>query len=289
MPSDSLGSRPRQVVLKHPRGGTDITVDGDSVTLMGVINRSPESNSLDAYAKSSAHAVEIARRYRKSGIELVDVGGQSTNFRNPRISIDEERRRLIPTVHALVDEGWVVSVDTFRPQIAQEAVAAGAALINDTSGLQDPDMVQVVSDARIPVVMMYLDGNTPLMVEDYDDSPGRARRIAADLKARLDDLASKGITSVVVDPGSAINYPVSDDRLAKSNFDMAEFLHPLTALPAPVLYAVSRWERHYWNVALAALAMAAGAAMLRIHDVRWIAEVAWLMSRTGRKPEEMDE
>ena len=116
---------------------------------------------------------------------------------------------------------------------------------------------------------------------------GRTRRIAAKLRVRLDDLAQAGVDSVIVDPGSAINYRVSDDRLARSNFDMAEALHPLAELPAPVLYAVSRWEQHHWNVALAALAMAAGAAMLRIHDVRWIAEVAWLMSRLSRKPENM--
>ena len=202
--------------------------------------------------------------------------------------MDDERHRLIPTVHALASEGWVVSADTFRPHIAQEAIAAGAALINDTSGLQDPAMVQVASETQTPVVMMYLDGKTPLLVEDYDDSPGRTQRIATRLKARLDELAMEGVTSVVVDPGSAINYRVSDDRLAKSNFDMAESLHPLATLPAPVLYAVSRWQRHHWNVALAALAMAAGASMLRIHDVEWIAEVAWLMSRMERKPGGMD-
>ena len=288
MSPSSHSSRPSEVVLKCPVGGADITVSGNSVTLMGVINRSPESNSVDTYARSPTHAVEMAKEYRRLGVEVVDVGGQSTNFRNPRISIDEERRRLIPTIHALASEGWVVSADTFRSQIAREAIAAGAALINDTSGLQDPGMVQVVSETQSPVVMMYLDGKTPLQVEEYDDSPGRIQRIATRLKVRLGELANEGITSVIVDPGSAINYRVSDDRLAKSNFDMAESLHPLAALPAPVLYAVSRWQRHHWNVALAALAMAAGASMLRIHDVKWIAEVAWLMSRMNRKPGDMD-
>ena len=289
MSSQPLISHPSTVVLKNPRGGGNVTVGGDSVTLMGVINRSPESNSADTYAKSPAHAVAMAKHYRTLGADVIDVGGQSTNFRNPHTSIREERNRLIPTIDALASEGWIVSVDTFRSQIAEEAIQAGAALINDTSGLQDPVMKQVASETRTPVVMMYLDGRNPLLVETYDDSPGRTERIAIRLKARLDDLANEGITSVIVDPGSAINYRVSDERLAKSNFEMAEALHPLTALPAPVLYAVSRWDKHHWNVALAALAMAAGATMLRIHDVELIAEVAWLMSRIGRKPGEKGE
>ena len=273
------------VTLKNPFGGDAVTVGAGGVTLMGVVNRSPESNSTDVYASSPVEAMAIARRYRASGVEVIDVGGQSTNFRNPRISAGEELDRLIPTIEALAGEGLVVSADTFRPEVASEALDAGAALVNDTSGLHDPAMIDVVSASRTPAVLMYLDGEHPLAVAAYDDSSGRAERVAGRLGARLDELAGAGVDSVIVDPGSAINYRIPDDRLARSQFEIAERLGSLAALPAPVLYAVSRWERRHWNVALAALAIAAGAAMLRIHDVEWVAEVSWLMGRLPRKPD----
>ena len=276
------------VVLKNPFGGETVTVGGGGVTLMGVINRSSESNSTDAYAAGPAEAVAIAQRYRASGVEVIDVGGQSTNFRNPRISTGQELDRLIPTVERLAGEGLVVSADTFRPEVASEAIGAGAALVNDTAGLQDPEMIGLVSASRTPAVLMYLDGESPLAVEDYDDSAGRAHRIADRLRSRLDEVTEAGVDSVIVDPGSAINYRLPDDRLARSQFEIAETLGPLAALSAPVLYAVSRWEKHHWNVALAALAMAAGAAMLRIHDVEWIAEVSWLMDRLPHRPKSLE-
>ena len=282
-PAEQPGRVP--VTLANPLGGDAVTVGGEDVTLMGVINRSPESNSADVYAASPAEAVGLARRYRASGVGVIDVGGQSTNFRNPHISTDEELDRLIPTVRALAEEGWVVSADTFRPEVAAAALDAGAALINDTSGLRDPKMIELVSTLRAPVVLMYLDGLNPLAVEAYDDSSGRTQRIAHQLDARLRDLDEAGVDSVIVDPGSAINYPLPDDRLARSQFEIAESLRPLADLSAPVLYAVSRWEKHHWNVALAALAISTGAAMLRIHDVEWIAEVAWLMRRLPHKPD----
>ena len=276
------------VTLKNPRGGDAVTVGAGGVTLMGVINRSPESNSTDVYASGPAEAMAIARRYRAAGVEVIDVGGQSTNFRNRRISAGEELDRLIPTIEALAGEGLVVSADTFRPEVASEALDAGAALVNDTSGLRNPEMIGLVSSSRTPAVLMYLDGENPLAVEAYDDSSGRTERVADRLGTRLEELAEAGVGEVIVDPGSAINYRIPDDRLARSQFEIAERLGPLASLPAPVLYAVSRWEKHHWNVALAALAMAAGAAMLRIHDVEWIAEVSWLMGRLPRKPGILD-
>lgn len=273
------------VVLKNPRGGDVVTVGDGGVTLMGVINRSAESNCPYTYAPDVATAMDMARAYRKVGVEVIDVGGQSTNFRKRRTSPEEEMERLVPTVEALANEGFVVSADTFRPEVAAAALDAGTALLNDTAGFNDPDMVTLAAKTRIPVVLMYLDGAHPYAVTDYDDSPGRTGRIAVHLKQRLAELAAAGIDQAIVDPGSSINYHMTDEQLARSNFDIAASLAPLVALRAPVMYAVSRWREPYWNVAQAAIAMTTGAAMLRIHDVREIAEVAWLMRQLPRPPE----
>jgi dihydropteroate synthase len=251
---------------------------------MGVINRSPESANKDVYADSPQAAVSIALRFRESGVEVIDVGGQSTNFENPRIAEDVELDRLIPTVAALAEAGFVVSADTFRPAVAQAAVDAGAAFINDTAGLSDAEMIGVVAEVQVPVILMHLEGDQPLNVEGYDDAIGKPERIASSLAARMAELEQLGIGDVIVDPGTGISYRTDYDRFSQSQFEIAERLGPLTALNAPVLYAVPRKKDRYRNVALAVLAMASGAAMLRIHDVEMISDVAWLMRRLPNKP-----
>ena len=87
-------------------------VGAPGIVLMGVINRSPESANLDVYAPSPEAAVDLGAQYVEHGVRVIDVGGQSTNYDNPDIGIDEELRRLVPTVEALVEAGHVVSVDT---------------------------------------------------------------------------------------------------------------------------------------------------------------------------------
>lgn len=275
----------RTVILKNPAGGDPVEVGGGAVTLMGVINRSPESANKDVYADSPDAAIDLAARYAAAGVRVIDIGGQSTNYDNPQIAVDEELTRLIPTVAALADAGHVVSVDTFRASVAQAAIHAGAALLNDTAGLTDPDMVQVASATAVPVVLMHLEGDNPLDVGAYDAEAGKPQRVAAALADRLSDLAGFGVADVIVDPGTGISYRSDYDKYSQAQFEIAEHLSHLVAIGAPVLYAVPRKSDRHRNVALAALAMAGGAAMLRIHDVEMIADVAWLMRRLPDKPE----
>lgn len=273
------------VTLKNPRGGAAVAVGSGGVTLMGVINRSPESANRDVYAADPDAALVLARRFAADGVEVVDVGGQSTNYENPRVAVEEELDRLIPTVEALAGEGHVVSVDTFRVEVAEAALDAGAAMLNDTSGLKDEDMMALVADRAVPVVLMHLEGEQPLEVGEYDDGAGKPDRIAASLRGRLESLAAAGVGSVIVDPGTGISYRSDYDRYSQAQFEIAEHLGALTRLGCPVLYAVPRKTDRHRNVALAALAMASGAAMLRIHDVGMISDVAWLMRRLPEKPE----
>ena len=215
---------------------------------------------------------------------MIDVGGQSTNYENPQVTVAEELDRLIPTVEALVDAGVVVSADTFRAEVAAAAVDAGAGLINDTAGLGDADMRAVVGEKGVPVVLMYLEGQVPLEVDAYDDGVDKHLRMAEVIRTRLDELTMAGVDQAIVDPGTGISYRSDYDRYSQSQFEIAENLQPLVALGAPVLYAVPRKADRYRNVALAALAMASGASMLRIHDVEAIGDVAWLMRHIPNKP-----
>ena len=272
------------VSLNNPYGGSAVEVGGGGVTLMGVINRSPESANKDVYADTAETALRLADHYASFGVRVVDVGGQSTNYENPRIAAEEELDRLIPTVEALAQAGAVVSVDTFRPGVGAAAIDAGAALINDTSGLADTDMVTVLAATGVPSVLMHLEGEHPLGVGAYDDSAGKPDRIATGLRTRLAELAEAGVTALILDPGTGISYRSDYDRYSQAQFEIAEHLAPLTSLGAPVMYAVPRKADRHRNVALAALAMGSGAAMLRIHDVEMISDVAWLMRRLDDKP-----
>lgn len=273
------------VELRNPLTGNSVTVDrGGPVTLMGVINRSPESANKDVYAAGAGEAVAMADRYRAAGVSVIDVGGQSSNFANPEIDVLEELDRVLPTVRALAEADHVVSVDTWKPEVAERCLEAGAALVNDTGGLQDPRMVEVVAAAGIPAVLMHIEAARPLEVGAYESRAGKPERIADWVTRRIDELAVAGVHHLIVDPGVAISYRTDYDEYSMAQFEVAEHLGALAGLGRPVLYAVPRKEARYRNVALAALAMAGGAAMLRIHDVAAIADVAWLMRRLPAKP-----
>ncbi len=286
MQEPRLKTAPNPVVtLKNPHGGAAVEIGTPGVVLMGVINRSPESANKDVFASSPEAALKLARRFTGSGVQVIDVGGQSTNYENQRVSVDEELERVVPTVDRLAHEGFVVSVDTFRAEVAAEAIGVGASLLNDTAGLVDPSMVEVVATTGIPAVLMHLEADQPLDVDGYDDAVGKPERIANRLGERLTDLGGRGIEDLILDPGTGISYRSDYDRYSQSQFEIAENLDHLTALGVPVMYAVPRKADRYRNVALAALAMASGATMLRIHDVEMIGDVAWLMRRIDDKPE----
>jgi dihydropteroate synthase len=136
---------------------------------------------------------------------------------------------------------------------------------------------------------MHIEAARPLEVAAYESRAGKPDRIAAWMTRRIEELAAAGIEDLIVDPGVAISYRTDYDEYSKAQFEVAEHLGALTATGRPVLYAVPRKEARYRNVALAALAMAGGAAMLRIHDVAAISDVAWLMRRLPDKPVVSDE
>ena len=273
------------VTLGGAAGGDPVVVGGGGVTLMGVINRSPESISRDCYAAGPDEALMMAERYGKLGVQVIDVGGQSSSFTAPRLSAAEEMDRALPTVAALAGEGWATSVDTFHPEVAAEALRAGAVLVNDTSGLQNPQMVRLAAQTQAPFVLMYIEGPDPHRVKLRDDGAGKPQRMAARLEKRRQELAEAGVGKVILDTGCGINYDTDYEHYARVQFEQAEQMRAFTALPAPAMFTVPRKDDRHRIPALAALAMAAGADMLRVHDVEIVSDIAWLMGRLPRPPE----
>ncbi|WP_030422736.1 dihydropteroate synthase [Streptomyces sp. SCSIO 75703] len=258
----------------------------DRCAVMGVVNVTPDSFSDGGRFFEATTAVKHGLDLIAQGADLIDVGGESTRPGASRVDEDEELRRVVPVVRGLVAEGATVSVDTMRASVAEQALAAGAALVNDVSGgLADPRMVPVVAAAGAPFVVMHWRG---LLAGDairgaYEDV---VAEVVDELRARVDAVVAGGVAPerVVVDPGLGFSKDSEHDLILLAHLD------ELLALGHPLLVAASRKrflgrvlagdgaappparERDAATAAVSALAAEAGAWAVRVHEVRATAD-----------------
>ena len=253
---------------------------------MGVVNVTPDSFSdggawLDA-DKAIAHGLELASQ----GGDIIDVGGESTRPGAHRVPMDDELRRVLPVVEGLAGAGIYVSIDTMRAQVARQALAAGARMVNDVSGgLADPDMTSVVAATGVPYVVMHWRGHSSDMYGPavYSDV---VAEVHAELGHRLAAVTAAGVRpdQVILDPGLGFA------KLPEHNWKLLANLERIARQPGyvepfPVLVAASRkgflgkllarpdgQPRSFSRsddatIALTALAVAAGAWCVRVHSV----------------------
>src|SRR5690242_10440432 len=202
----------------------------DRCAVMGVVNVTPDSFSDGGRWFDTAAAVKHGLALVAEGADLVDVGGESTRPGATRVDEAEELRRVIPVVRGLASEGVVVSVDTMRASVAAQALAAGAALVNDVSGgLADPAMIPAVADAGAPFVVMhwrgFLEGGNVKGV--YADV---VADVMDELHARVDAVLAGGIPPdrIVVDPGLGFSKEADHDLSLLAHLDRLRSLgHPL--------------------------------------------------------------
>ncbi|WP_225837656.1 dihydropteroate synthase [Streptomyces sp. NK08204] len=258
----------------------------DRCAVMGVVNVTPDSFSDGGRWFDTTTAVKHGLDLVAQGADLVDVGGESTRPGATRVDEDEELRRVIPVIRGLAAEGVVVSVDTVRASVAEQSLAAGAALVNDVSGgLADPAMIPVVADAGAPFVVMhwrgFLEGGNVRGV--YEDV---VTEVVDELRARVEAVLEGGIAPerLVVDPGLGFSKEAEHDLALLAHLDR------LHALGRPLLVAASRKrflgrvlagpegappparERDAATAAVSALAAQAGAWAVRVHEVRATAD-----------------
>jgi dihydropteroate synthase len=260
-------------------GDLTLPCDGRAVHLLGVLNLSTESKNVDTVAATGEEALAIAERHRQAGAAIIDVGAQSSHFENRELAPAEELDRMAPILELLVAEGFVVSVDTWKPEVAAGALEIGAALVNDTGGLKSPEMVEVVARHGAAAVVMYLEGTTPLDGAEVAYGESRLPDMARALRDRLISVQRRGITSVMVDPGIGISYRGSRERYTAHQLEVVRGLAALRALGAPVLVPVPRKSEPPRTLAFATLALEYGADFLRVHDAAAVAEIARLMGR----------
>ncbi|MCL7380957.1 dihydropteroate synthase [Streptomyces sp. 35G-GA-8] len=268
------------------RGAVEGLPEWDRCAVMGVINVTPDSFSDGGRWFDTTAAVKHGLDLVAEGADLVDVGGESTRPGATRVDEDEELRRVIPVVRGLAAEGVTVSVDTMRASVAEQAVAAGAALVNDVSGgLADPAMVPAVAAADVPFVVMHWRGFSERMNSRaiYTDV---VAEVVAELRARMDAVVAGGVAPerLVIDPGLGFA------KQAEHDLALLAHLTELRALGRPLLVAASRKrflghvlaggegsppparERDAASAAVSAIAAHQGAWAVRVHEVRATAD-----------------
>lgn len=254
---------------------------GPNVThVMAVLNLSPESRVKHSVVATSAEALTRARSYRELGASIIDLGAQSSHFENGALSPEVEIDRLLPALELLVADGFVVSVDTWKPVVAAAAVAAGAAIVNDTGGLKDPAMVALVRDAGVGAVAMHIEGENPLEVGYRALEDGRPELVADGLRARVRDLRAAGVTgTLLVDPGLSINYRSDYEAYGQLQLATIRAMDALHTIGEPVLIPVPRKAITHRMLAYLTLSIEYGADVLRVHDVEAACDLVPLLGR----------
>jgi dihydropteroate synthase len=285
-----LDAAPRVVAGLEELAGLDRTL------VMGVVNVTPDSFSDGGEWYEPDAAVAHGRELLDEGADVLDVGGESTRPGAGRVPVDEELARVLPVVSALAADGAVVSVDTTRAVVAEQAVAAGARIVNDVSGgLADPAMAGVVARTGVAFVCMHWRGHADVMddLERYDDVVTDVR---AELAARVDALLAAGVRrdQLVLDPGLGFS------KAGSANWPLLARLGELEDLGLPVLVGASRkrflghllagpddqpappLSRDDATAAVTALAAAAGAWGVRVHAVRASADAVRVVAAWRR-------
>jgi dihydropteroate synthase len=208
----------------------------DRITVMGVVNVTPDSFSDGGRYLDVDDAIAHGLRMHAEGADLVDVGGESTRPGAQRVPAEEELRRIAPVIAGLAGEGVPVSVDTYRAEVAAAALELGATIVNDVSGgLGDPGMGRVVRDAGCPWILMHWRGHSAHMRElaVYHDV---VKDVRAELLARVDDAVAAGVESdrLVIDPGLGFA------KTGAHNWALLAALDTFVEIGLPVLVAASR-------------------------------------------------
>ena len=244
--------------------------------LMGIVNASPDSFSDAGAYPDLAARVELAREQLAAGADILDVGGESGITLRPAVAAEEEIERVVPLIARLAGElGAVVSVDTYKPAVAAAAVAAGAVIVNDVSGLRDPELADVCADTGAALVLMHTRAAPKQRLQDpelYDDVTAD---VVGFLSERIALALSRGVREeqLILDPGPDFA------KTPAQTIELLRRLGELHALRRPLLLAVSRKdfvgaltgraprERGAGTLAAIAHGVDAGAQILRVHDV----------------------
>lgn len=251
---------------------------------MGVINVSPESKNSHTVARSIDEALLMADRYRAWGAVIVDIGGQSSHLDNETIAPADEVSRVVPVIEALVAEDHIVSIDTWKPEVAQAAIDAGAVIVNDTGGLASDDMRDVVAHSDVAAVAVYVEGANPHDVDEVEIRDDKAAHTADGFRVLLEELAASGVDNVILDPGIALNYRGDYRAYSRMQLQVIAGSEHLRSLGRPVLIPIPRKRDGHRLAVYVGLALEHEADIIRVHDVAMACDLVDLFGRTSPLP-----
>jgi dihydropteroate synthase len=247
----------------------------DTAHVMGILNATPDS--FYARVENIEAAVDVARAFVTGGAAIIDIGGQSYAHWNPTIAANEERTRVVPVVEAIVrgQLDVALSIDTWKASVARAALAAGAHVINDCSGLADPDLSAVVAEYDAALVVMHIKGELNVRNTSAYTYGDAMKEIVEFLYERTERARLAGVAreSIVIDPGLEFG------KEPQTDLEILDRFGELQSLGYPILFASSRKsflgrifgrpasELLVPSLATAGLGIAAGARLLRVHDV----------------------
>ena len=271
-------------------------LDGTAAHVMGILNVTPDSFSDGGQYMAVEDAVSRAAEMLSEGATIVDVGGESTRPGADPLSLEDERDRVVPVIEALSDRfpDALLSIDTYKPEVARAALAAGAHLVNDVTGLRlRPEMADVAADWNAPLILMHSQGEPGALTRPraYSDLVAEVR----DTLARAIRTAEEaGVEHLVIDPGFGFGKSHPD------NLRLINAIDELLTLDRPVLVGVSRKstigaalgtpddpapvdERLYGSLGATAVAVMRGATIVRTHDVAPTVQTLGVLGATLRE------
>jgi dihydropteroate synthase len=250
---------------------------------MGVLNVTPDSFSDGGKFFKASDAIDRARAMVAEGADLLDLGGESTRPGAEAVTAEEEKRRILPVLEAIAGKiGVPISIDTYKAETAAAALAAGAEIVNDISGgRMDPEMLALVAERGVPIVLGHIRG-TPKDMQDRPVYRDVVAEVGDELEAAAARAEEAGIEkgAILVDPG------IGFGKTLEHNLSLLKHLDDLVARGRPVVVGTSRKkfvgtlldgappeDRVEGTAATTALAVAAGVAVVRVHDVKAMARV----------------
>ena len=274
----------------------DLTLElGERPWLMGIVNASPDSFSDGGRHATLEAQLRLAEEQLAAGADIIDIGGESASTGSPPVEAAEEIERVAPLIERVAGElGALVSADTYKPQVARAAIAAGARIVNDVSGLRDPGLAEVCAQTGAALVLMHTRAVPRQRLQDPDLYPEIVPEVLVFLRERMELAREAGVASeqLIVDPGPDFS------KTPAQTIALLSDVRRLHELGRPILMAISRKDfigalthrgpRERLAGTLAALAHGAdaGAHIFRIHDVAAAADFLSVRAalQRGREP-----
>ena len=260
-------------------------IDFSIPRVMGILNITPDSFYDGGNLKNDSEILNLAEKMLADGATFIDIGGYSSRPGATDISVNEELKRVLPVLTLLLKNfpEVLLSIDTFRAEVAKKAIEAGAAIINDISaGILDDQMLKTIADYQVPYIMMHMKGS-PQTMKEFADYKDVVREVLLYFSERIATARSCGINDLIIDPGFGFAKTISH------NFELLRNTEKLQIADLPILIGVSRKSMIYKTLDTSAaealngttvlntIALQKGASILRVHDVKEAVETVKLL------------